>query len=147
MTHEAGMKLLDGKYEIILNQAPDDYQFKCLRHGEEWRDLVGDGMVLALVQTVEQLRAHVAEVKDLLALAKCPCCDGSGAYYDNHGEVCQCQWCYEKNKQFKSLQALRREAMEEMKQRMIEWVDDGTEWHDANDVIAALRNAPIGEAF
>jgi len=44
-----------------------------------------------------------------------------------------------------SLQALRREAMEEMKQRMIDWVDDGTEWHDANDVIAALRNAPIGE--
>ena len=97
------------------------------------------------IDELERLRAHVAEVKDLLALAKCPCCDGSGAYYDNHGEVCQCQWCYEKNKPFKSLQSIRREAMEEMKQRMIEWVDDGTEWHDANDVIAAIRNAPIGE--
>jgi hypothetical protein len=28
----------------------------------------------------------------------CPQCgDGSGAYYDNHGSVCQCQWCYEAN--------------------------------------------------
>jgi len=26
----------------------------------------------------------------------CPQCgDGSGAYYDNNGQVCQCQWCYE----------------------------------------------------
>jgi hypothetical protein len=26
----------------------------------------------------------------------CPQCgDGSGAYYDNYGECCQCQWCYE----------------------------------------------------
>ena len=28
----------------------------------------------------------------------CPQCgDGSGGYYDNHGEACQCQWCYEAN--------------------------------------------------
>ena len=26
----------------------------------------------------------------------CPQCgDGTGAYYDNQGEICQCQWCYE----------------------------------------------------
>jgi hypothetical protein len=26
----------------------------------------------------------------------CPQCgDGSGAYYDNDSNVCQCQWCYE----------------------------------------------------
>lgn len=31
----------------------------------------------------------------LLEAAKCPCCDGSGAYYDNCGNVCQCQWCDE----------------------------------------------------
>ncbi len=31
----------------------------------------------------------------LLEAAQCPCCDGSGAYYDNYGEVAQCQWCYE----------------------------------------------------
>ena len=31
----------------------------------------------------------------LIKAAKCPCCDGGGAYYGNMGEVCQCQWCYE----------------------------------------------------
>lgn len=31
----------------------------------------------------------------LLNAAVCPCCDGSGAYYDDMGAVCQCQWCYE----------------------------------------------------
>lgn len=30
--------------------------------------------------------------------AVCPCCDGSGAYYDLYGDVCQCQWCDEKQK-------------------------------------------------
>ena len=32
----------------------------------------------------------------LLDIADCPqCVDKSEAYYDNNGEVCQCQWCYE----------------------------------------------------
>lgn len=31
----------------------------------------------------------------LLDAAVCPCCDKSGAYYDNDGGVCQCQWCAE----------------------------------------------------
>ena len=32
----------------------------------------------------------------LLVAADCPQCkDKSGAYYDNYGEVCQCQWCNE----------------------------------------------------
>jgi hypothetical protein len=31
----------------------------------------------------------------LLDAAACPCCDKSGAYYDNYGQVYQCQWCYE----------------------------------------------------
>lgn len=35
-------------------------------------------------------------LKGLLKAAKCPCCDGTGAYYDNFGEPEQCQWCYEK---------------------------------------------------
>ena len=41
------------------------------------------------------LEAKAEELTGLLRAAKCPCCDGSGAYYDNMGEVCQCQWCYE----------------------------------------------------
>ena len=42
-----------------------------------------------------RLRAEVKTLKALIKAANCPCCDGSGAYYDNQGEVCQCQWCDE----------------------------------------------------
>jgi len=34
----------------------------------------------------------------LLKTSKCPSCDGGGAYYDDIGEVCQCQWCDEKKR-------------------------------------------------
>ena len=45
--------------------------------------------------TVIALCDAVDELVGLLGAAACPCCDGDGAYYDNMGEVCQCQWCYE----------------------------------------------------
>ena len=48
-----------------------------------------------LAEDALKLQAKVQELEGLLKVAKCPCCDGSGAYYDNMGEVCQCQWCYE----------------------------------------------------
>ena len=40
---------------------------------------------------------RIAELEDLLNAAACPNCGPArtGAYYDNYGEVCQCQWCYE----------------------------------------------------
>jgi len=42
------------------------------------------------------LVAAAPELLSLLECAACPQCDGSGAYYDSHGEVYQCQWCYER---------------------------------------------------
>ncbi len=44
---------------------------------------------------IHQLYDEIAELKGLVLAAKCPNCDGEGAYYDNYGNVCQCQWCYE----------------------------------------------------
>ena len=38
----------------------------------------------------------IEKLEGLLGAALCPCCDGSGGYYDNHGQPTQCQWCYEK---------------------------------------------------
>ena len=43
----------DGKYTVIL---PANGGLKALRHGKEWRDLCGDGLVLALAQEVDKLR-------------------------------------------------------------------------------------------
>ena len=44
---------------------------------------------------IDRLKAENANLKALIKAADCPCCDKSGAYYDGHGEVCQCEWCYE----------------------------------------------------
>ncbi len=51
-----------------------------------WWDIMHPG-----IRTDEEM------IRSLLDAASCPCCDGGGAYYDNNGEVTQCQWCYEKD--------------------------------------------------
>ncbi len=47
------VSVYDGKYTVI--QAADG-RLRALRHGEEWRDCVGDGLILALAQEIETLR-------------------------------------------------------------------------------------------
>lgn len=46
----------DGKYTVIL---PKEGGMYALRHGERWRDLTGDGMVLALVAEIDKLRGEL----------------------------------------------------------------------------------------
>lgn len=47
----------------------------------------------------KSMQVKYNEALTLLNVADCPQCkDKSGAYYDNYGEVCQCQWCYEVSK-------------------------------------------------
>ena len=55
--------LLDGKYTVIHNNGNN---FKALRYGEEWRDLAGDGLVLALVQRIEELEEKLEDTKEWL---------------------------------------------------------------------------------
>jgi hypothetical protein len=59
------IELHDGKY-IILN---DNGVLKAYRHGDyltPWReaDLVGDGLILALVQRVEELEDDLENLRD-----------------------------------------------------------------------------------
>lgn len=42
----------DGKYTIVF----EDGKLSALRYGEPWRDLVGDGMVLAMLQEIDFLK-------------------------------------------------------------------------------------------
>ena len=44
--------LQEGKYTVLHENGAN---LRALRHGEEWRDLCGDGLVLALVQRIEEL--------------------------------------------------------------------------------------------
>jgi len=42
-----------GEYEVVMRH---DGYLRALRHGEEWRDCVGDNLVLALAEEVQRLR-------------------------------------------------------------------------------------------
>ena len=35
-------------------------------------------------------------LRDILKVATCPECGGSGASYDEYGNPCQCRWCHER---------------------------------------------------
>jgi hypothetical protein len=50
--------LEDGKYQIRLSDVSrqEPYVFEALRHGEPWRDLIGDKLSLALVHEIVRLR-------------------------------------------------------------------------------------------
>lgn len=58
-SNELRYTLLEGKYTLVFNQLTGE--FKCLRHGERWRDLSGDKMVLALMQAVMNLEDTVSD--------------------------------------------------------------------------------------
>lgn len=47
----------DGKYTVIQDETG---AIKALRYGEDWRDCVGDNLILALAQEVERLRELVS---------------------------------------------------------------------------------------
>lgn len=47
------IKVADGKYTVAHENGSN---LRALRYGEPWRDLVGDGLILALVQEIEDLR-------------------------------------------------------------------------------------------
>jgi len=43
----------DGKYTIVQDH---NGELKALRHNEEWRDLIGDNLILTMAQEIEKLR-------------------------------------------------------------------------------------------
>lgn len=53
------MKLCDGKYEFKM----DGPRLVCLRHGEPWREFVGDNAILSLFRHAEELERLVLAVK------------------------------------------------------------------------------------
>lgn len=50
----------DGKYTVIQDATGKTY---ALRHGEPWRDCVGDNLVLALAYEVDALREKLARLE------------------------------------------------------------------------------------
>ncbi|WP_060210220.1 hypothetical protein [Sporosarcina koreensis] len=48
----------NGKYTVI-NELGEGGGFRALRHGEEWRSLAGDGLVLAMYHEIERLNEQL----------------------------------------------------------------------------------------
>jgi hypothetical protein len=55
---ETRIVLDDGKYTVIHDNGTN---FRALRYNEEWRDLTGDGLVLAMAQEIETLREQTTK--------------------------------------------------------------------------------------
>ncbi|MDQ0174454.1 hypothetical protein [Bacillus chungangensis] len=47
---------LDGGKYTVVNELDDGKGFYALRHGETWRNLVGDNLVLAMFREIETLK-------------------------------------------------------------------------------------------
>ncbi len=52
----------DGNYTVIQENNP--WIFKALRHGEEWRDLTGDNLILALCYRIEDMQKVINQCKN-----------------------------------------------------------------------------------
>lgn len=61
MTTETIVKV--GEYEVRHSNGAD---FHALRHGDRWRELAGDNLILALVSRIEQLEQGLVEPPESL---------------------------------------------------------------------------------
>ena len=54
------IELDDGKYTVVHDSGAG---LHALRYGEHWRDMTGDGLVLAMAQEIEDLRRRIVPVQ------------------------------------------------------------------------------------
>ena len=52
------IELDNGKYTVIYDEN-NQYPMKCLRYGEEWRNLVGDNLIFWLCAKIEELEEKI----------------------------------------------------------------------------------------
>jgi hypothetical protein len=56
------MEIKIGEYTIIEDLK--NGVFECLRHGQEWRGLIGDNMVLALVSKIQEQQEFIKDIAE-----------------------------------------------------------------------------------
>jgi len=56
------IELDDGKYTVVHDSGAG---LHALRYGEHWRDMTGDGLVLAMAQEIEDLRRRIVPVQQV----------------------------------------------------------------------------------
>lgn len=55
---------LGAKYNVVLVEHPDKFEFYATRYGEPWRDLVGDNLVFAMFDKILELEAEIRRMKE-----------------------------------------------------------------------------------
>lgn len=68
------IELAGGKYTVIHDNGRG---LRALRYGEEWRNLVGDNLVMAMAQEIEELQEKQLKkeiTQTILGGGKCPSC-------------------------------------------------------------------------
>ncbi len=71
---EYHLELDNGKYIVYIKNKP--YEFKALRHGEEWQDLVGNNLMFSLVAELDGAKKKITEAIRML--------NYPGSYSANH---------------------------------------------------------------
>lgn len=64
------IELDDGKYTVVHDSGAG---LHALRYGEHWRDMTGDGLVLAMAQEIEDLRRRIVPVQQVSVPVACSC--------------------------------------------------------------------------
>ena len=59
------IKLDNGKYTIVYDET-NSFPEKCLRYGEEWRNLVGDNLIFWLCQRIKELEEEIDDMNETL---------------------------------------------------------------------------------
>jgi len=67
------VKLDGGKYEVILDQDGSSFNFHALRYGEEWRSLVGDNLILAMFNKIQDLEERLFGKEVITTEENTPC--------------------------------------------------------------------------
>jgi len=62
-----------GSRKYIIQLIDNGKQFKAYRYGEEWRDLTGDGLILAMFQRIQELQTDADNLHSWVQAAlHCP---------------------------------------------------------------------------
>lgn len=57
------INLDEGKYTIVYDET-DSFPEKCLRYGEEWRNLAGDNLVFFLCERINELEEELEHINE-----------------------------------------------------------------------------------
>jgi len=88
---QARIEELEG-WKILKEKLSDSTMRSMIAENQELQD-----NIIRLNEVTIRLQARIDVLEGLLKVAACPNCgiNKDGAYYDNMGKVCQCQWCHE----------------------------------------------------